>query len=237
MKAVLLAAGVGSRMRPLTDAVPKCMLPIDGQPLLDIWLDAFERAGVDEVLINLHHLPAVVCSYLHGRNAGPAVHTVFEPELLGSAGTLVANRDWLGGDDAFLVCNADNLTDLDLRWFISGHLADGAVATVALFRSEEPWRCGIVELDQERTVVGFVEKPAQPAGNLANAGVYAFHPGVMDGIGGPFPKDIGYDLLPLLVGRAKGVLVDGYFRDIGTPDSYGLAQAEWSERRVRPVGC
>ena len=86
VKAFLLAAGVGSRLRPITDTTPKCMLAIDDRPLLDIWLDAFDRAGVDEVLVNLHHLPDVVRRHLAARTAPPAVRTFFEPELLGSAG-------------------------------------------------------------------------------------------------------------------------------------------------------
>ena len=88
MKAFLLAAGVGSRLRPLTDVTPKCMVEIDGRPLLDIWLDAFERAGVDEVHVNLHHLPDVVRRHLAARSGPPVVSTSFEPTLLGSAGTL-----------------------------------------------------------------------------------------------------------------------------------------------------
>ena len=86
MKAFLLAAGVGSRLRPITDVTPKCMLDIGGRPLLDIWLDAFDRAGVDEVLVNLHHLPDVVRRHLAARTGPPTVRMVFEPELLGSAG-------------------------------------------------------------------------------------------------------------------------------------------------------
>ena len=85
MKAFLLAAGVGSRLRPITDTIPKCMLDIDGRPLLDIWLDAFNSADVGEVLVNLHHLPDVVRRHLAARTAPPAVRTFFEPELLGSA--------------------------------------------------------------------------------------------------------------------------------------------------------
>ena len=101
------------------------MVAIGGRPLIDIWLDAFGAAGVDEVLVNLHHLPDVVRDHLAARTAPPAVHTVFEPELLGSAGTMVANRDWLGGDDMFLACNADNLTDFDLRTLIEAHREHG----------------------------------------------------------------------------------------------------------------
>ena len=83
MKAFLLAAGLGTRLRPITDQIPKCMLPIDGQPMLDIWLDAFDRAGVDEVLVNTHHLPEVVSQHVKQRAGSPIVKTVFEPELLG----------------------------------------------------------------------------------------------------------------------------------------------------------
>ncbi len=235
MKAFLLAAGIGSRLRPLTNTVPKCMLPIDGVPLIDIWLDALGRAGVDEVLVNLHHLPDVVAAHLESLDALPRVRTVFEPELLGSAGTLLANRNWVEAEDAFVVCYADNLTDFDLRILIDAHGQSRAVATIAVFQSDEPWRCGIVDLDEQATIVQFTEKPAEPVTNLANAGIYAFHPSVFDNIDGEVPKDIGYDLLPPLVGRARAVTVEGYFRDIGTPDSYRLAQQEWSSRTVRTV--
>ena len=136
MKAFLLAAGVGSRLRPITDTIPKCMVAIDGRPLIDIWLDAFDAAGVDEVLVNLHHLPDVVRRHLAARTGPPAVRTVFEPELLGSAGTLVANRHWVDGEEMFLACNADNLTDFDLRSLIDEHREHGAVATLTVFHSE-----------------------------------------------------------------------------------------------------
>ena len=162
MKAFLLAAGVGSRLRPITDTIPKCMVPIDGQPMLDIWLDAFDRAGVDEVLVNLHHLPDVVRHHLEARAGTPAVRTFFEPELLGSAGTLAANRAWVDGEEMFLACYADNLTDFDLRSLVQAHREHGAIATLTVFHSERPSAGGVVELDAAGTVVGFEEKPSQP---------------------------------------------------------------------------
>jgi mannose-1-phosphate guanylyltransferase len=88
----------------------------------------------------------------------------------------------------------------------------------------------VVELDAAGTVVGFTEKPSQPVSDLVNAGMYAFHPRVLDEIGGPPPRDIGYDLLPRLVGRAKAMPVEGYFRDVGTVDAYRRAQQEWPLR-------
>lgn len=233
MKAFLLAAGVGSRLRPITDVTPKCMLPIGDRPLLDRWLDAFGRAGVDEVLVNLHHLPDVVCRHIAGRAGPPAVRTFFEPELLGSAGTLLANRDWTQDDDLFLACYADNLTDFDLRSLIDAHREHGPVATLAVFHSPNPSAGGVVELDPAGRVAGFTEKPAKPVSDLVNAGMYAFRPSVLDEIHGMPPRDIGYDLLPRLVGRARAVLVDGYFRDIGTTDAYRRAREEWPARALR----
>ena len=233
MKAFLLAAGVGSRLRPLTDTTPKCMLPIDGRPLLDVWLDAFDRAGVDEVLVNLHHLPDVVQRHVAGHAGPPAVRTVFEPELLGSAGTLRANRRWVEDEEFFLVCYADNLTDFDLRSLIEAQRQNRPIATLAVFRSANPSAGGVVELDATGRVIGFVEKPSEPVSDLTNAGLYAFRPGVIDEIDGGLPNDIGYDLLPRLVGRARALPVEGYFRDIGTADAYRLAREEWPARANR----
>ena len=236
MKAFLLAAGVGSRLRPITDTTPKCMLAIGGRPLLDIWLDAFDRAGVEEVLVNLHHLPDVVRHHLDARaeiRQPPAVRTFFESDLLGSAGTLAANRAWVDGEEMFLACYADNLTDFDLRSLVDEHREHDAIATLAVFHSERPSAGGVVEVDDVGIVVGFVEKPSEPVSDLTNAGIYAFHPSVLDEIDGVPPNDIGYDLLPRLVGRSRAMLVEGYLRDLGTVDAYLRAQQEWPVRTQR----
>ena len=233
MKAFLLAAGVGSRLRPITDTIPKCMVAIDGRPLIDIWLDAFDAAGVNEVLVNLHHLPNVVRQHLTARTWPLVVRTVFEPELLGSAGTLVANRHWLAGDEMFLACNADNLTDFDLGSLIDEHREYGAVATLTVFHSENPSAGGVVEIDDTGTVAGFTEKPSEPVCDLMNAGMYAFHPSVLAEMDDPPLHDIGYHLLPRLVGRARAMLVKGYFRDVGTVEAYQQAQREWPLRAGR----
>ena len=233
MKAFLLAAGVGSRLKPITATIPKCMVRIDGRPMLDIWLDALGSAGADEVLINLHHLPQVVRRHLDDRTGPPTVRTFFERELLGSAGTLKANRAWVETDEMFLACYADNLTDFDLGSLVQTHKEHGALATLTVFHSEHPSTGGVVELDESGTMIGFAEKPANPVSDLVNGGMYAFDPGVLDEISGPSPRDIGYDLLPRLVGRAKVVPVEGYFRDIGTVEAYRRAQREWPVRAQR----
>ena len=230
MKAFLLAAGLGTRLQPITDTMPKCMVPIDDRPLLGIWLAALDDAGIDEVLVNLHYLPDVVTDYLATRAGTPRVRTSYEPELLGSAGTLAANRDWVAGEEFFLACYADNLTDFDLRLLIDAHRRRDVVATLTAFHSENPSAGGVLELRGDGLIVGFEEKPEQPVSDLTNAGIYAFHPKVLDEIPATRPSDIGFDLLPALIGRASAVPIDGYFRDVGTLDAYRRAREEWPVR-------
>jgi mannose-1-phosphate guanylyltransferase len=230
MRAFLLAAGLGTRLRPITDTVPKCLLDVGGRGMLDIWLDALAEAGVDEVLVNTHHHAELVAEHVGRRTTPPVVHLSHEPVLLGSAGTLLANRDFVAGEEMFLAVNADNLTDFDLRVLVDAHRKGRAIATLSLFRAARPSECGIVELADGR-VVGFTEKPPQPRSDLANAGMYAFSPDVLDEIAEPLPRDIGFDLLGRLVGRARGVAIgDSYFLDIGTPAALEQARHEWEGR-------
>lgn len=230
MKAFLLAAGTGTRLRPITDHTPKCLLPIGGTPLLDIWLDAFHLAGVDEVLINLHHLPNPVVQHLQARRGPPDFLIAFQPVLLGSVGTLRHHRTWVQDEDFFLAVNADNLTNFDLRSLIDFHRNGHAEATLTVFRAEHPSHCGVVEVDDDCLVTGFTEKPAEPTSNLANAGIYAFDPTVLLGIEPRTPCDIGHHLLPRLVGRARALPVEGYFCDIGTPKAYQQAARDWRQK-------
>lgn len=206
------------------------MVDIGGRPLLDIWLDALADAGVDEVLLNLHHLPEVVSAHLANLAAPLEVRTVLEPDLLGSAGTLVANREWVQGQEMFLACYADNLTDFDLAKLVSEHRKHQPVATLSAFRSSNPSAGGVLEADSTGQLLGFTEKPAQPLSDLVNAGIYAFGPEVLDEIDPIPPQDIGYGLLPRLVGKARVVPIQGYFTDIGTPEAYQRAKVEWLRR-------
>jgi mannose-1-phosphate guanylyltransferase len=227
MKAFLLAAGIGSRLKPITDHVPKCMVPIAGRPMLDRWLDALADAGVDEVMVNLHHFPTTVIEHVEARVDPPVVLLSYEPELLGSAGTLVDNRGWVAGETSFLVCHADNLTDFDVRSLVAFHEAGSAPATLTVFRTDRPSEAGIVEVDDDGWMVSFEEKPRRPRSRLANAGLYAFEPTVLDELPGRPPLDIAYDLMPRLVGRTRVLPITGYFRDIGTVGAYRRALEEW----------
>ena len=207
-------------------------VPRDGRrtPLLDFGSSGWPRRGV-EVLVNLHHLADQVEGHLTQRVQPTTVRTVYEPTLLGSAGTLLANRDFVKGEEMFLAVNADNLTDFDLEVLVDAHRSGEPVATLALFRAVDPSSCGIVDL-QDGLVAAFEEKPSRPRSNLANAGLYAFSPKALDRIRGPLPRDIGHHLLPELVGDARGIDIgDAYFADIGTPEALARARSEWPGRR------
>lgn len=234
MKAVLLAAGLGTRLRPLTNSTPKCLIEVAGRALLDIWLDSLARVGVNEVLVNSHYLSERVVAHLARRDGSPPeVRVAHEPDLLGSAGTLLANRDFLSGEDMFLALNADNLTDFDLHELVRAHEKGGSLATIAVFQTPRPSECGIVEVRGD-LITSFEEKPARPRSDLANAGMYAFRPDVLDLIEGGGPRDIGYDLLPRLVGQARAVSIGSvYFADIGTPEALERARHEWQGGQLR----
>lgn len=234
MKAFLLGAGVGSRLRPLTDHTPKCLVPVGGRPLLSIWFDALVRHGVTEVLLNTHHLPERVRDFVARETpAGLQVTLFHEPVLLGSAGTVKANRDFVRGEAAFFVIYADNLTDVDLSDFRQFHEARKSPFTLGLFHTPQPRECGIASLAADGRVTAFVEKPAHPVGDLANAGLYLAGPSVFDLIPDKPVADFGFDVLPLLVGKMFGYTIPGFFCDLGTPERLAWARAQWKN----PGGC
>jgi NDP-sugar pyrophosphorylase family protein len=232
IKALLLAAGLGTRLRPITDTIPKCLLAITGRPLLDYWGDRLAQAGIRDVLINTHALADEVRSHLGHMNVAGAVRfTEFhEPRLLGSAGTIAANPDYADDADAIVVIYADNLSDVDLRGLLSFHGFHPDPLTMVLFRAADPTACGIVELDAAARVLSFVEKPPVPRSDLANAGVYVFDAAAYREIARMGAFDLGFDVLPRFVGRMRGWLWEGYHQDIGTHESLERARREFPSR-------
>jgi mannose-1-phosphate guanylyltransferase len=228
LKALLLAAGLGTRLRPLTDHTPKCLVPIHGRPLLAYWLDAlFRDERTDRVLINTHHLHEAVEGFVASSPWRDRVDLVHEAELLGTGGTILANRTWLGDTD-FLVAHADNLTDFAIPRLIDAHAAAGPdnLLTLLAFRTANPTACGILELDGASRVVGFHEKVSDPPGNLANGAVYVFSPAVVSRIAelGKPVVDLSTEIIPGLLPRVFALEHPGFFMDIGTPESLKRAQ-------------
>jgi mannose-1-phosphate guanylyltransferase len=202
-------------------------MPIRGMPMLMIWLEVCRRAGIQEVLINLHAHADVVRAALRHDTSGVEVHLSEEPKLLGSAGTLLANRDWIAGESSFWVLYADVLTIADLSKMVEVHSEHHPIATIGLYQVKDPRRCGIVSFDESFVVQEFVEKPAQPKGNWAFAGLMIATPELLKNIPEQFPADLGFHVLPQLTGRIRAYPIADYVLDIGTLDNYQTAQNTW----------
>jgi mannose-1-phosphate guanylyltransferase len=239
MRALLLAAGAGTRLRPLTETIPKCLVPIGGRALLDYWFDLVFTAGIERALVNTSYRSAQAHAHMSASPWRERVDVVHEPALLGTGGTVLANRAWLGRAP-FLVAHADNLTDFDVAGLFATHRERpaGCALTMLAFHTDRPQQSGILALDSRNVVQGFFEKVATPPGTLANAAVYIFEPEVVDFIvrlGRPI-VDLSTEVIPAFLGRILAVTHTGYHRDIGTPDSLAQAQADVAAGLVGRTG-
>jgi len=228
LRALLLAAGLGTRLRPLTLHTPKCLMPVAGEPLLGRWLRQLEAAGCEAVLINTHYLADQVEAFLLERPAGPmGVHTIHEPELLGTAGTLLANQAFFE-DATGLLIHADNAMAEDLQGLLAAHAARPAhcLLTMLTFRTEQPRSCGIVATDAQGVVTAFHEKVADPPGTCANGALYAFDPEFVEVLAQmqPAPSDFSNEVIPTLMGRIQTWHTEQPYLDIGTPQALAAAQ-------------
>lgn len=230
MRVLLLAAGLGTRLRPLTDTVPKCLVEIDGRPLLDFWMELLSLGGVKDILINLHHLPDAVIKYLSRCRYPINITTVCEETLLGTGGTLLRNREFFGGDAAMLI-HADNLSCFDVSAFVNCFETrpEGIEITMMTFRTADPRSCGIVEVDEHGIVRAFHEKVFDPPGNLANGAVYIVSAEVFRFLStlGKSVIDFSTEVLPCYVGRINTFHNGLFHRDIGTPEALLEARKDW----------
>jgi mannose-1-phosphate guanylyltransferase len=236
MKAFLLAAGNGTRLRPITDNLPKCLVPIQGTPMLAIWLKVCQQVGITEVLINLHAHAHVVRAFLE-EDCDSTVHVrvAEEEELLGSAGTLLANRTWVASEDLFWIFYADVLHCADLTSMLRLHRDGRPVATLGVYEVPDPSRCGIVTVNSESIIEDFVEKPAKPLGNLAFSGLMIGTPELLHVIPQRVPCDIGFDVLPNLKYKMLAFPIRDYLIDVGTLENYQKAQVTWPGYRQNEV--
>ena len=228
MNALLLSAGYGSRLRPITLNTPKCLVEINGKPLLSIWLNFLEN-HIDIVIINTHYLPEKIENFIRNSNWQNNVNLVFEEKLLGTAGTILKNRQFF--DKSFLVAHADNLTKFNLEEFKKKHelRSPGIEITMMTFETDDPKSCGIVEVNEFGIVTAFYEKINTFNGNTANAAVYIMEPTIINFIESLNKEfiDISVDIIPRFIGKIQVFKNNIYHRDIGTPLSLKQAFEEF----------
>ena len=227
MKAVMMIAGKGTRLKPLTDYVPKCCLPIAGEPLLHIWLKKLKASGIEHILLN----PSYGQSYVQETVLKAPVRfsqVILKPEAepIGTAQTLLRNRDWIGDDD-FLIIYGDVLTNLCLDCLCAKDGTKEPLMTLATYTTDKPKEKGIIAVGEDGWCEDFAEKPEKPLGNLAWAGIALARNNLLNHI----PEDaidLGSDVLPKLITSMRVFYrKHTYFQDIGTPPGYLKAQTEW----------
>ncbi|MCO7190048.1 MULTISPECIES: nucleotidyltransferase family protein [unclassified Pseudoalteromonas] len=229
MKAILLAAGLGTRLRPITDNIPKCLVPINGQPLLSLWIEKLVHLGVEAILINTHYFAEQVEALVANSPYRDKITLRYEPQLLGTAGTLVKNHTFWQ-DETCMVIHADNYCQSSLESMLEAHnqRQTQTDATLLLFETPAPRSCGIVKLDANQVIQEFHEKVENPPGNLASGALFIFSPEVYERyfshLEAQRPYELSLDVVPGMIGKLQGWLVDDHYIDIGTPDSYARAQ-------------
>jgi NDP-sugar pyrophosphorylase family protein len=228
VKAVVLVGGEGTRLRPLTETIPKPLLPFMNRPFLDHVLDHVAAHGVDEVICSSPYLESVFHSFLEARRGKPpAVRWITEPRPLGTAGAIAGAGDLLDG--TFLALNGDILTDIDLGDLVRFHRERQAVATIALFPVEDARPFGLVETGPSGRVLAFREKPSEPVPGAVNAGIYVLEPGALERVPADVMVSIERETYPDLIARdvpVYAVVAAGYWRDVGTPAEYLQAHVD-----------
>lgn len=230
LKAMIMAAGVGSRLEPITKTLPKPMVPVQDKPIMEHIINLLSYYGVHNIIANLYYLPGVIKAYFgDGSDFGVKLLYSEEEALKGTAGG-VKNNEWFL-DETFIVMSGDALTDIDLAEFIRFHRRKKALATIALKRVEDVERFGVVVTKDTGEISAFQEKPKkeEALSNLVNTGIYIFEPEIFKYIPPDTVFDFGKQLFPLLVREGLpfyGYPMKGYWRDIGTLDSYREAKAD-----------
>ena len=228
IRALILSAGFGTRLRPLTNKIPKCLVKINGEPLLAHWLKTLESINCEATLINTHYLAdkveRFISSYL---TKTMRIESVYERELLGTLGTLLKNKSWFVNKTGLLI-HGDNITNANFREFIQAHSKrpKECILTMMTFETATPKSCGIVETDKNGIMINFHEKVKNPPSNIANGAIYLFDYSFLEWLEKKQIKgnDISYDLLPLLKNKIQTWHTKEVFLDIGTPNSLKKAR-------------
>src|SRR5690348_3463900 len=237
MKAVVMAGGEGTRLRPLTSNQPKPMVPIVGKPCMEHIVELLKRHGLEDVIVTVAFLPQAIRSYFgNGESLGVDIGYSVEESPLGTAGSVKRAAGRL--DDTFLVISGDALCDVDLTQLVEAHRANNASVTIGLKSVENPLEFGIVVTDEDGRVERFLEKPSwgQVFSDTINTGIYVLEPEVLKHIPQDRPYDFSKELFPLLLEMGRpiyGHVFDGYWQDIGNLDQYRQANFDALEERVQ----
>lgn len=229
IKVLLLAAGLGSRLKPLTDKWPKCLMPIGEYPLLEYWLYYLENLHIGEIFVNLHHHHEIVQNFLNRPKYKNRVHRIYENELKGTAGTILSNLN-LFENSTLLLIHADNWTNSGLSQFIDFHLTarpKNCLMSMMTFKTSNPESCGIIETNKKGVVTAFHEKKKGVRGNIANAAIYLIEPQVINWLkNNPSITDFSTQVIPKFLGKIATWENNSSFIDIGTIEKLQLAQKE-----------
>lgn len=241
MKALILAGGFGTRLRPLSCTRPKLLFPVANRPMLDWTLESLSKNGVDEVVLAVNYMAEALQRYFGRSRYGVRITYSQERKPLGTGGPIKMAEKFLRGKEAFFVLNGDVLCEIDYRDQLKAHRKSRALATIALYAVEDTSRFGVVDIDNKNRIRQFVEKPKpeEAPSNLINAGVYAIEPAVLDYI----PKDrkvsTEREIFPKLASEGKlyGYRYDGWWIDIGKPEDYVQANRAILDRiaKNKPV--
>jgi len=234
MQAVVLAGGKGTRLAPYTNVLPKPLMPIGNMPILEVLLHQMKAAGIDEVVLTVGHLAGLLEAFFKdGRQFGLNIRYSFEEHPLGTAGPLALVS---GLNDAFLVCNGDVLTTLNLKDLIKFHRAQGGVATIAMHHRQVKINLGVIQSNGGHEILGYVEKPTMDY--TVSMGIYVFEPAVLKFIQQDQYLDFPDLVQKLLASGEKvyGYRFDGYWQDLGNPDDYQQAQEDFAMMQSQFLG-
>ena len=234
MKAIMLIAGPGTRLKPLTDYIPKCCLPVAGEPLLHIWLRKLKQSGVDNVFLNPSSRYFVYIMETSQNGHIPTITMKAEPEPLGTAGTIWHNKEWFDNEQFFIIYG-DVLTDISLPQLLAAHEKHkDALLTIAAYRTDEPDQKGIITFDGDRRATSFEEKPENPQSDYAFSGIAVAECSIIEHLS---KKDFDFsaDVLPRLIDTGRVYVYYNpktYYKDIGTIPDYLQCQFDWRAIRV-----
>ncbi|KAB2954152.1 nucleotidyltransferase family protein [Heliorestis acidaminivorans] len=229
MKAVIMAGGLGTRLKPLTDNLPKPMVPIHGRPAMEYAVMLLKKHGITDIAVTLHYHPKMIMNYFgDGSQFGVRFSYFIEREPLGTAGSVKQAQEFL--DETFLVISGDGITDIHLGKVIEFHNQRSSLATMALTQVDDPTQFGIVITDSDGRINRFIEKPKKEEifSNTVNTGIYALEPEIFSHIPDGL-YDFSKELFPTIMKKQLpffGVPIKGYWRDIGTIDQYHQVQID-----------